>query len=107
MKSQVFTNAGIEAAKVAGLDPEMDAVAARMAAAIRLVAARHRRTGSYDASVRVVLARGKRGVKDRLVEVTDPAAEHIEYGHMAERADGAAVYIHGTRIVTRAFEAIR
>jgi hypothetical protein len=111
MKSVVYASAGTTAAKVAGEHPEMDAVADRMAAAIVTTAAPHTRTGGFVGSVSVRRVRGKRGVTDRLVEVTDPAAEHIEFGHATRDAvDGDAGdlrWIPGLHIVSRAYQGLR
>jgi len=105
--AQVFKGAGTEAARVAGNDPEMDRVADRMADLIRATAAPHRDTGAFGESVEVHNVRGKRGVRDRLVTVSDPDAEHIEYGHATTGPDGEGAWVPGLHIVGRAYQAMR
>lgn len=72
------------AAKVAGQDPEMDRVAARVAAVASAEALRHKRSGELAGSIRV-----RRGRVDRVITIDDPEALHIEYGHLAGGAVGA------------------
>lgn len=107
MKSRVYANAGVLAAKVAGEDPEMDAVAERVRSAIVAAAAPHTKTGDYVGSVQVSRVRGKRGVTDRLVTVTDPAAADIEWGHLTPPGGQPRRWVPGLGIVTKALRGLR
>lgn len=107
MKSIVFATAGIEAARIAGRSSEMDRVAAAMHTAFIAAAAPHTRTGNLVSSGRVRTVRGKRGVMDRLFEVTDPDAEHIEWGHVAGDGEGGLRWVPGLGIVAAAYRSVR
>lgn len=110
--AQVYKLAGIEAAKIAGRSPEMDAAAQHVLARVKVVAAQHRRTGRYIAALEVKNVRGKHGVRDRLVSATDPASLSIEYGHYATKvtksstsrraSSGALTWVPGQFIMTKA-----
>lgn len=79
--ARVNKNAGILAAKIAGEASEMDAAIATVESAVQSEAARHRRTGEFQTSIKSGRVKGKRGVTDRAVWSEDPAAYSIEYGH--------------------------
>ncbi len=105
---QVYRNAGIEAARIAGNSPQMDATAQRTRGAILGVLASHNKTGHYASGVHTSNVRGRNGVRDRLVEVTDPNALSIEYGHWWITPLGIKVkWIKGLRIVNRAFDLMK
>lgn len=106
---QVFSNAGIEAAKQAGRDPEMDTAARRVESTIRGVAAPHRKTGRFDSSLKISNVQGRRGVRDRLVSSDDPDAMSIEFGHELVTQSGVRTgrWIPGLRIFNRAFDILK
>lgn len=81
--AEIFKSAGVEAARIAGLDPEMDRAAARAEAAIRAEAARHVDTGDFSSSIRSGRVPGKRGVTDRAIWTEKPEAWSIEFGHLS------------------------
>ncbi len=91
--AQVYRVAAIQAAQIAGEDPAMDAAAERIAANARGLAASHRVSGDYIGGIGVERIPGKRGVTDRIAFVDDPAAAHIEFGHMTRLGRG----VHGPR----------
>lgn len=80
--AQVFKTAPVKAAKIAGLDPEMDAAAARFEAVLQAEIAKFSKTGDFARSIKTRSISGKKGVRDRLVYSTDPGALSIEFGHM-------------------------
>lgn len=96
--AQVYKNAGTLAARIAGEDPEMDRVAAATASKARALAAAHKNTGKFAASITTERIKGKRGVTDRAVSATDPAALHIELGHTAKNGR----WVEGLHILGRA-----
>lgn len=99
----VYATAGPEAAKIAGRSPEMDAAAAKTKAVVLALAAGHTKTGNYARNVRSANVRGKNGVRDRLVETTDPAAVSIEFGHWWVTPEGKRIkWIKGLFIFVRA-----
>ena len=108
--AKVYNNAGILAAQVAGLDPEMDAAAERVKAEIKSRAARHHDTGAFADSfdVRADLYR-ERGVMDRGIESDDPAALSIEYGHFTRRSKSRRLrkWVPGLMIVNEAVNKFR
>lgn len=77
----VYPNASIEAARIGGQSPQMDAAAARTKSAVLAQLASHNKTHAYAARVSVKNVPGKRRVRDRVVSTSDPQALHIEYGH--------------------------
>lgn len=81
--AQVFKGAGTKVAKLPGIQPLLDAAASAILARAAANAAAHMDTGSYASSLRVHTVPGKKGVMDRLVVAEDPAAVHIEYGHLS------------------------
>lgn len=104
---QVYPNAGYAAARIAGEDPAFDALAARVKLTILAVAAPHTKTGHYDSSVRIRSEKQK-GVRHRVVEVTDPEALKIEYGHWWITPLGVKVkWVKGIRIVNRAYDLLK
>ena len=95
---KVYNNAGILAAQVAGLDPEMDAAAERVKAEIKSRAARHHDTGAFADSfdVRADLYR-ERGVMDRVI------------GHFTRRSKNRRLrkWVPGLMIVNEAVNKFR
>lgn len=103
--AQVYRIAAIEAARIAGEDAAMDAAAAKVEATVRGLAAAHNVTGNYLSGVGTERTPGKRGVTDRLVYVDDPAAAHIEFGHLTRRGkdmQGPQEWVEGLHIFGRA-----
>lgn len=103
--AQVYKVAGIYAAQIAGEDPAMDAAADLVLARARATAAQHRITGEYSANMGTERVPGKRGVTDRIVYTDDPAATHIEWGHVARMPKGIhgpAKWVPGLHIMGRA-----
>lgn len=89
------------AARIASQHPVMDLHAAKVEAALKANATKHRRTGDFARSIRTqtVTVASDKGVvvKDRYVYSDDPAALFIEYGHLQDTKDGPKK-IPGTRI---------
>lgn len=79
--AEVYRSASLQAARIAGEDPAMDAAAQVVLARARAVATQHRLTGAYLTRFGTERTRGKRGVTDRLVFNDDPGAVSIEFGH--------------------------
>lgn len=100
----VNVTAGIEAAKLAGESAEMDVVADELAARAKAEAAKHDDHGTFASSIRVIRARGKRGVTDRLVIATDPFAVPKELGHVVKNESGGPVlgYVKGQHSMGKA-----
>jgi hypothetical protein len=96
--AEVYRSAAIEAARMAGQDPEMDAAAARIVGRIQAAAAGHNRTGDFASSLEVIAVPGKRGVTDRLIVSSDPNAVSIEFGHLAR--DGTT-FVDGLHLMAR------
>lgn len=104
----VYPNAGIEAARIGGSDPEMDVVAARAKLAVLAAAAPHTKTGNYARKVTVKNVPGKSRVRDRLIEATDRESLKIEYGHWWVTPMGIRVkWVKGIRIMNKAFDALK
>lgn len=74
-------NASLVAARIAGDEPIMDVAAAMLLAIAKARATEHILTGEYISKLSMRKARGKKGVKDRLVVAGDKAAISIEFGH--------------------------
>lgn len=85
-------------ARIVGRSSAMDAGARTVAAKAAAIAGQYRDTGAYIASIEVSTTPGKQGVLDRLISATDPAAQAIEYGHVAP--DGS--WVEGLHIMERA-----
>jgi hypothetical protein len=100
--AQVFKGAGQKVAKLPGLQPVIQSAAMGILARARALAGGQADTTAYMSSLHVVPTPGRRGVTDRLVVAGDPAAVHIEYGHLATRKDGGATWVPGQYILTRA-----
>lgn len=103
--AQVYKIAAIQAAQIAGEDSAMDTAAAKVEATVRALAAAHNVTGSYLSGIGTERTPGKRGVTDRLIFVDDPAAEHIEFGHLTRRGKdmhGPQQWVAGLHIFGRA-----
>ena len=114
--AKVYNNAGILAAQVAGLDPEMDAAAERVKDAVVAEAEKHRdelntRSPHFSESFEVAAdVFERRGVMDRVVYTTDPGALAIEYGHRAGRRGGKRrlrKWVPGLMIVNEAVNKLR
>lgn len=108
--AQVFSHAGITAARVAGESPEMDRVAGEIVALSEALAAPHVKTGQYMALFAVERVRGRGGVTDREAYNDDPEALFIEVGHQARPSRtrlGPARWVSGLRIMTRAAAQVR
>lgn len=105
MVAEVYANVGIDAARIAGEDPEMDRVANLVASLVKAEARGHRASGhEFADSVIVTRVRGRRGVMDRAVIATDPLAAAKEFGHVIRNeADGPDLgYVQGMFTMARA-----
>lgn len=89
MDVKIYRGAGTKVAKLPGVQAELDKGAQKVLVRAKTNAAAHFKTGAYSASLGVAVVPGKRGVKDRMVYSSDPAAVPIEFGHVA--ADGRVV----------------
>lgn len=78
--AEVFKNIELEGAKVASQSPEMDALEAKVLAAVLTEAAAHRLTGNYIRNLGSETVVTRRGVHDRLITADDPEAQLIEFG---------------------------
>lgn len=97
-----------EAARIAGRSPIMDKVAADVLASIKAVAERHRASGDYVQSLKIVRGKGKFGVEDRGIIADDPNAVSIEYGHFAgKKGTEGRSYVQGQFILTQGANAYR
>lgn len=104
---QVYKSAGYDAAKIGGTDPAFDVLGLKTKATILGVAAPHTKTGRYNSSVRIRKFR-HRGVPQQMVEVTDPNAMQIEYGHWWVTPEGRRIkWIKGLRLVNNAFNILK
>lgn len=105
--ASVSRNAGLLAAQIAGLDPEMDRAAERVKQAIVAEAAKHSDTGAFAESFDVSAdLYARRGVMDRVISSDDPAALSIEYGHMAGKGESRR-HVPGLMIVNEAVNRLR
>lgn len=105
MVAEVYASAGIDAARIAGEDAEMDRVAGKLAVLVKAEARGHRSSGHIFAeSILVRRIRGRRGVTDREVVATDPLAAAKEFGHVIRNeADGPELgYVRGMFTMARA-----
>lgn len=102
--AQVFKSAAIDAARVAGESPVMDAVAQAIADRARGLAASHNVTGEYLAGIGTARIAGKRGVTDRIAYVDHVAAASIEFGHLTRPGRGGKPqhWVPGLHIFRRA-----
>jgi hypothetical protein len=102
--ADVYVTAAIEAAKIAGESSEMDLVAAELEARAKAEASKHNDDGTFASSIKVIRARGKRGVTDRLVIATDPLAVPKELGHVVKNEAGGPVlgYVRGQHSMGKA-----
>ena len=98
--AQVYNGAGTKVAKLPGVQPALDAAAAKVLANAKTLAAGHVDTGAYVESLGVEKTPGKKGVTDRLVYSDDPAAAHIEYGYISRGKPPR--YVPGQFILTKA-----
>lgn len=97
--AEVYKNAAIIAARIAGNDSIMDEVAHRLLAAAIRRAVAHRLTGDYLSNLGVANVPGKKGVRDRIVYAKDKAAWSIEWGHTVTRGDGTSYWLPGQHIL--------
>ncbi len=95
----VYKTVGVQAARIAGLSPEMDAAAEKVANAARAIAAGHNVTGEYLSGIGTSEIRGKHGVTDRIAFVDAEAAASREFGHRTRSGKG---YVEGLHIFGRA-----
>jgi hypothetical protein len=104
--STVYGNAGIEAAKIGGDSPEMDAAANRLAELARTAAMEHNDSGRFAGSIEVANVPGLRGVRDRLTYATDPLAAFKEFGHVIRNEkDGPELgYVPGQHSMQKAWQ---
>lgn len=102
--AQVYKGAGTKVAKMEGIQPLLDAAAAKIkaAAASNITSSSGASTGAYASSLEVRKVRGKKGVMDRLVVANDPGATAIEYGHLEGGKDGGGTWVPGKFPLTRA-----
>ena len=98
--AQVYKGIGTKIAKMPGVQPALDTAAATVLARAKTLAAGHVDTGAYAESLGVEKTPGKKGVVDRLVYSDDPAAAHIEYGHITRGPRPR--YVPGQFILTKA-----
>lgn len=103
--AQVYRDAGIEAAKIAGESSVMDGVARAIAARARANALA-RGDSTFASSIEVRKVRGRRGVSDREIVATDPLAVPKELGHVIRnQADGPVLgYVKPMRYMRDALE---
>lgn len=94
--AKVYKNAHALAALVAAEMPEMDAIPAKIADAVREEAAKHRDTGDLERSIHV-----ERGKIDRRIVTDDPAQWSIEYGHLTEDGEDVPAKFVFTNVVRR------
>lgn len=93
----VYKNIDKKIAKTRVVQGAIDVAAKEIAGRARTLAAAHSDTGAYASSIKVTPA----GI-DRLVEATDPAAVHIEYGHIEVSKNGTQTWVPGLYILTQA-----
>lgn len=99
--AEITKGLGTKIAKMPGLQPVLQAVASEVLARAIANAGAHADTSAYVSSLHVIPARGRNGVMDRLVVADDPAAVHIEYGHVAPSEKGGT-WVPGQFILTNA-----
>lgn len=79
--AEIFDNAGLEAALIAGASAEMDEAARQVQAAIKAEAMKDAVSGDFVDSIKVASdTHVESGVKDRVVYSDDEAAYPIERG---------------------------
>ncbi len=99
----VYSGVGTKMAKLPGVQPLLEEGAQKIKAKAEANAAAHRKTGRYSGAFRVRAVPGKKGVVDRIVENTHPAANAIEFGHRAVGRDGEpGRFVPGQFNLTRA-----
>lgn len=98
--ARVYKGAGTMAARIAGEMSEMDSAVARVESAIKAEASDDVDTGDFMDSIESGRIPGKKGVTDRAVWSTDPAAFAIEFGHTAKNGTevpGQFNFVNGAR----------
>lgn len=101
--AKVFDGTGIKLAKLPGVQAEVDKAAAAILSRAKARAATHVDTGDYLDSLQVRNVKGRKGVRDRLVESTHPASVAIEFGHLNYTKKGA-VFVPGQYILKGAIK---
>lgn len=101
--AHVYDGTGIKLAKLPGVQAEVDKAAAGILARAKARAAAHVDTGDYLDSLQVRNVKGRKGVRDRLVESTHPASVAIEFGHLNSTKKGA-VFVPGQYILKGAIK---
>lgn len=101
--ANVFVNAGITAAQIAGESEDMDIAAEEFAALVRANAAGH---GGFAETVHVAKVPGKHGVSDRIVYSDHRAAFAIEHGHAIVRDGETIGYVKGIHVFSSALHEI-
>ena len=96
--AQVYGGAITGLLKEDGVQAELTVAAEGILQRAEELAAQHIDSDRYRSSLRVRNVPGKSGVRDRLVESTDPGAVPIEYGHLTR----GGRYVPGQYILTRA-----
>ncbi|MFW0169290.1 DUF5403 family protein [Rothia sp. P4278] len=104
--AKVYKRVELQAAIIAGYDPEMDKVAAKLEATAKALAPVE--TSRYRDSIKTRKVMTRRGVMDREVVADDPRARDIEYGGLDTKSDeNNPRFIPGHYTMTRASEIVR
>lgn len=101
--AHVYDGTGIKLAKLPGVQAEVDKAAAAILSRAKARAATHVDTGDYLDSLQVRNVKGRKGVRDRLVESTHPASVAIEFGHRNHTKNGE-VFVPGQYILMGAIK---
>lgn len=101
--ADVFANAGIVAAQIAGESEDMDIAAEELATLVRANAIGH---GGFADTVHVAKVPGKHGVSDRIVYSDHEASFAIEHGHAIVRDGETLGYVPGIHAFSRALHEI-
>lgn len=89
--AKVYKGTGTKVAKLVGKTAPMDAAAEKVQAKAEANAATRRDTGAYSGSFKTTSVPGKKGVTDRMVYNSHPAAVAIEFGHFTGEEGGSWV----------------
>lgn len=101
--ANVYANAGIVAAQIAGESADMDIAAEEFATRVRINSIGH---GGFGATVKVAKVPGKHGVSDRIVYSDHSAAFAIEHGHAIVREGDTIGYVKGIHVFQKALDEI-